>query len=105
MSSASLIRPGLDIVSGILGIVTGIIASARARGDIFRSFLASSYALKGDMQRAAAELAEARRLVADGRYSSIVRVRAVTSWGAPALCDLAEATYFAGLRMAGMREE
>ena len=72
---------------------------------IFRSFLASSCALKGDMQRAAAELAEARRLVTDDRYSSITRMRAVTWWGAPAIYDLAEATYFAGLRMAGMPDE
>jgi len=72
---------------------------------IFRSFLASSCALKGDMERAAAELAEARRLVGDDRYSSIARVRGVTSWGAPAIADLAEATYLAGLRRAGMPEE
>jgi adenylate cyclase len=72
---------------------------------IFRSFLASSCALKGDTQRAAAELAEARRLVADDRYSSIARVRAVTAWGGPAICDLAEATYFSGLRMAGMPDK
>jgi TolB-like protein len=72
---------------------------------IFRSFLASSCALKGDIQRAAAELAEARRLVADDRYASIRRVRAVTSWGTPAICGLAEATYLAGLRMAGMPDE
>jgi adenylate cyclase len=72
---------------------------------IFRSFLASSCALKGDIERAAAELAEARRLVGDDRYSSIARVRAVTPWGAPAICDLAEATYLAGLRMAGMPDE
>ena len=72
---------------------------------IFRSFLASSCALKGDMLRAAAELDEARRLVADDRYSSIARARSVTPWGAPAICDLAEATYFAGLRMAGMPDE
>jgi TolB-like protein len=78
--------------------------NATPEAAIFRSFLASSYALKGGMQRAAAELAEARRLVADDRYSSIVRVRAVTSWGAPAICDLAELTYFAGLRMAGVPE-
>ena len=55
---------------------------------IFRSFLASSCALKGDMERAAAELAEARRLVGDDRYSSIARVRAVTPWGAPAISEL-----------------
>ena len=56
------------------------------------------------MQRAAAELAEARKLVGDDRYSSIAGVRAVTPWGAPAIGDLAEATYLAGLRMAGMPE-
>jgi TolB-like protein len=72
---------------------------------IFRSFLASSCALKGDIQRAAAELAEARRLVGDDRYSSIARVRAITPWGAPPISRLAEATYLAGLRMAGMRDE
>jgi TolB-like protein len=79
--------------------------NATPEAGIFRSFLASSYALKGEMQRAADELAEARRLVTDDRYSSIIRVRAVTSWGAPAISDLAEATYLAGLRMAGMPDE
>ena len=79
--------------------------SATPAAAIFRSFLASSCALKGDMERAAAELAEARRLVGDDRYSSIERVRAVTSWDAPAIANLAEATYFAGLRMAGMHEK
>ena len=72
---------------------------------IFRSFLASSCALKGDMERAGAELAEARRLVGDDRYSSIARVRTITPWGAPAISDLAEATYLVGLRIAGMPEE
>jgi adenylate cyclase len=41
------------------------------------SHLASVYALKGESERAAAELAEARRLGRDGRFSSIAR------WGAP----------------------
>jgi len=72
---------------------------------IFRSFLSSSCALKGDMERATAELAEACRLVGDDRYSSIARVRAVTPWGVPAISDLAEATYLVGLRLAGMPEE
>jgi TolB-like protein/cytochrome c-type biogenesis protein CcmH/NrfG len=69
---------------------------------LFRALLASAYALKGEIQRAIAELAEARRLVGDDRYSSIARLRAVVSWGAPK--DLLEATYFAGLRKAGVRE-
>ena len=79
--------------------------SATPAAAIFRSFLASASALKGDTQRATAELAEARRLVADDRYLSIARVRAITPWGAPTIRDLAEATYLAGLRMAGMPED
>ena len=71
----------------------------------FRTFLASAYALTGYPERAAAELAEARKLVGDDRYSSIARVRAVSSWGAPEICALAEITYFAGLRKAGVPEE
>jgi TolB-like protein/Flp pilus assembly protein TadD len=70
---------------------------------LFRALLASAYALKGEIERAVAELAEARRLVGDDRYSSIARLRAVVSWGAPK--DLVETTYFAGLRKAGVPEE
>jgi len=71
---------------------------------IFRSFLASAYALKGDYERAAAELTAARRLVGDNRYSSIARLRTVDSWGVPKIRALVEATYFAGLRKAGVPE-
>ena len=71
----------------------------------FRTFVAAASALKGDTGRAAAELAEARRLVGDERYSSIARIRAITSWGEPSVCALAEGTYFAGLRKAGLLEE
>ena len=70
---------------------------------LFRALLASAYALKGEMEPAAAELAEARRLVGDDRYSSIARLRSVVSWGAPK--DLVETIYFAGLRKAGVPEE
>ncbi|MFL5266839.1 MAG: tetratricopeptide repeat protein [Stellaceae bacterium] len=72
---------------------------------IFRSFLASAYALKGDIERAAAEFAEARRLVADDRYASIARLRAVEPTGVPKIRALFEATYFAGLRKVGLPEE
>jgi len=68
--------------------------------------LASAYALKGDTERAAAELAEARRLSGDDHYSSLARLQAVGGyWGVPKLRALFEATYFAGLRKAGMPEE
>jgi hypothetical protein len=69
---------------------------------IFRTLLASAYALKGDTERAGAELAEARRLVGDDRYSSIARLRSVVSWGAPKV--LVETTCIAGLRKAGVPE-
>jgi TolB-like protein/Tfp pilus assembly protein PilF len=67
-----------------------------------RTFLASTYALQGDLQRAAAELTEARRLAGDDRYGSIARVRAISCWGVPEISALAEVTYFTGLRNAGV---
>jgi TolB-like protein/DNA-binding winged helix-turn-helix (wHTH) protein/Flp pilus assembly protein TadD len=67
--------------------------------------LAAAYALKGDVNRAAAELAEARRLSGDGRFTSIARLRAARSWGIQKVRALYEATYFAGLRNAGLPEE
>jgi len=72
----------------------------------FHASLASAYALKGDLERAAAELAEARRLSADDRYSSITRWKAALGiWGLASVRALYEATYLAGLRKAGMPEE
>jgi TolB-like protein/class 3 adenylate cyclase/Tfp pilus assembly protein PilF len=70
------------------------------------AYLASAYALKDEAERAAAELAEARRLSGDDRYSSLARLKAVIGHvGVPKVRDLYEATYFAGLRKAGMPEE
>jgi tetratricopeptide (TPR) repeat protein len=67
--------------------------------------LASAYALRGETERAAIELAEARRLSLDGRYSSIARLQATAYHGVPKIRALFEAIYFAGLRKAGMPEE
>ncbi len=69
------------------------------------AWLASAYALIGDSERAAAELAEARKLSGDRRYSSIARLQAVADWGVPKVRALFETTFFAGLRKAGMPEE
>jgi tetratricopeptide (TPR) repeat protein len=66
--------------------------------------LAAAYGLSGKIERAAAELAEARRLSGEGPFSSIARMRA-GNWGMPKIHALWEATYFAGLRKAGMPEE
>jgi TolB-like protein/Tfp pilus assembly protein PilF len=72
-----------------------------------RSRLASAYALSGETERAAAELAEARRLDGGDLFSSIARLKAYPGawWGVPKTRALWEATYFAGLRKAGMPEE
>jgi tetratricopeptide (TPR) repeat protein len=67
--------------------------------------LASAYALKGEAKRAAAELAEARKLSSDDRYSSVYHLRSVGDFGVPKIRSLYEATYFAGLCKAGMPEE
>jgi TolB-like protein/Flp pilus assembly protein TadD len=67
--------------------------------------LASAYGLKGEAERAAAELAEARRVVANDRYKSIARLKAVGNFGVPNISTLFEVSYFAGLRRAGMPEE
>jgi tetratricopeptide (TPR) repeat protein len=71
----------------------------------FHAFLASAYALKGNTDRAASELVEARRLVGDDRYTTIARLRSVGAWGVSRVRALIEERYFAGLRKAGMPEE
>jgi adenylate cyclase len=68
-----------------------------------RGHLASAYALKGDSERAAAELAEARRLSGSNLFTSIAHLKAYPN--APKIHALYEGTYFAGLRKAGMPEE
>ena len=68
-------------------------------------YLASAYALVGDTEHPAVELAEARRLTGCDLYSSIARIRALADYGVPAVRALFEATYFAGLRKARMPEE
>jgi adenylate cyclase len=70
----------------------------------FHMLLASAYALKGETERAAAEVAEARRLRGEGSFSSIAHIRA-GYWGVPKIRALYETTYFAGLRKAGVPEE
>ena len=84
----------------------------RVRSDIpahvfVRSRLASAYALRGETERAAAELAEARRLSGGDLFASIAQLKAHPgAWlGGPKIRALYEATYFAGLRKAGMPEE
>jgi adenylate cyclase len=87
-----------------------ILWSEKARGanpahPLYRAHLASAYALKGETERAATELAAAHRLTADSRYSSIAHLTAAQYLGVPKIRALLESTYLAGLRKAGMPEE
>jgi TolB-like protein/tetratricopeptide (TPR) repeat protein len=75
-----------------------------------RCWLASAYGLNGEIERASAELAEGRKLSSDDRYSSIAKLLKAGEtvagyWGVPKIRALFEATYFVGLRKAGMPEE
>jgi TolB-like protein/class 3 adenylate cyclase len=78
-----------------------------AAQSLIRAWLASAYALNGETERAAVELAEARRLSLDDRFSRITRLRALGFYkgAVPKIQAMTEATYFAGLRKAGMPEE
>ena len=69
--------------------------------------LAAAYGLSGDLDRAAAELSAARRLRREGSFSSIAEMKA-SGWLrslSSRTRALFEATYFTGLRKAGMPEE
>jgi TolB-like protein/DNA-binding winged helix-turn-helix (wHTH) protein len=82
------------------------VGDARYTGSsLIHAWLASAYALKGKVDRATSELAEARRLGDNDSYSSIARLRASEYWGVPKVRALFETTYFAALRKAGMPEE
>jgi TolB-like protein/class 3 adenylate cyclase len=80
--------------------------SAHGGLHFIHAYLAAGYALKGETGRASVALNEAHRLT--DRYSSIARLKAAsgTPWfEAPKLRALAETTFFAGLRLAGVPEE
>jgi hypothetical protein len=70
------------------------------------SWLASAYALKGETELAATELAEVGKLDGGDLFSSIAHLKARRwrTWGLE-IRALFEATYFDGLRKAGMPEK
>ena len=79
--------------------------SANPEHPLPHAYLASAYGLGDQIGRAAGELAHARRLASDDRYSSLARLRTVGPFGVPKIRALFEATYFVGLRTAGMAAE
>jgi TolB-like protein/cytochrome c-type biogenesis protein CcmH/NrfG len=66
------------------------------------AWLASAYALQGNTESAATDLAEARRLSGDKRYTSIASHKAAQPFIAPKIHDLAEQTFYVGLRKVGV---
>ncbi len=68
------------------------------------AWLAAAYGLKGDLPRAAAELADARKLAGNGAPASIAAARATSArdFAATSTQSLLEVTYLAGLRQAGV---
>jgi TolB-like protein/tetratricopeptide (TPR) repeat protein len=79
--------------------------SANPQLPMVHAWLAAACALNGEAERAAAELAQARGLSRDGRYSSIARLQAAGRFGVPKIQALVENTFLAGLRKAGMPQE
>jgi TolB-like protein/DNA-binding winged helix-turn-helix (wHTH) protein len=70
------------------------------------TWLAAAYGLKGDLPRAAAELAEARRLGGNGSPASIAAERGAgeKDFATPATRAMLETTFLAGLRQGGLPE-
>jgi adenylate cyclase len=77
--------------------------SENARLAVVHAYLAAAYALDGDTKRAQRELAEAQKL--SNAYSSLASVEKSSWYDEPKIRALAEATYFPGLRKAGISEE
>jgi TolB-like protein/Tfp pilus assembly protein PilF len=77
--------------------------SENARLAFVHAYLAAGYALKGDTERARAELREAQGL--SKAYFNLASVEKSHWYDNPEIRALAEATYFPGLRQAGIPEE
>ena len=77
---------------------------ANAAPAFLHAYLASAYALKGEGEHAASELAEARRLNIAGLDLTIASYRRGIEFAIPEIRALFEVTFFEGLRRAGMPE-
>jgi adenylate cyclase len=107
--------PGIAPWYGRLGVVQllqghtdrALVWLEKAKGEnprlaFVHAYLAAGYALEGDTERARTELTEAQRL--SKGYSSLANVEKSIWYDEPKIRALAEATYFPGLRRAGMPE-
>jgi len=109
-------EPGIALWHGRLGIVELLQShtdealswlekanSENPRLPVVHAYLAAAYALKGQTERARAALAEAQRL--SPVYANLASVQKSNWYDEPKIRALAEATYFSGLRKAGLPEE
>jgi adenylate cyclase len=76
--------------------------SENGRLPVVHAYLAAAYALNGETQRGRDELVEAQAL--SGAYSSLAKVMKSAWYDNRKIRALAETTYFAGLRKAGLPE-
>ena len=108
-------EPGIAVWHGRVGVAKllqsqtdeALIWLEKARSEnpripFVHAYLAAAYALKGDAERAHKELAEAKQL--SPSYASLAQVKKSTWYDNPKIRGFAEATYFPGLRSAGMPE-
>ena len=103
MGEAHLLQSRLD------DAIAWLDKARRANPDYWyvHAYLAAACGLAGNSERAAAELAEARRLNKHRLPITIAqsRVNAARNFTAAETSSLVEATYLAGLRVAGVPEE
>jgi TolB-like protein/Tfp pilus assembly protein PilF len=69
-----------------------------------RAYLAAAYAIEGDARAAAVELDAARKIRGPEFHSSIAHLKTTAYFGVPTVRAQFDATYFAGLRKAGVPE-
>jgi adenylate cyclase len=96
----------MQLLDGHTDVAIGWLERAKSENAqlaVVHAYLAAAYGLKGEIERARAELADARRL--SSAYSSLASIEKSTWYDDPQIRRLAEATYFKGLRQAGISEE
>jgi adenylate cyclase len=109
-------EPGIAVWHGRVGVAKllqsqtdeALVWLEKARSEnprlpFVHAYLAAAYGLKGDAERARKELAEAQHL--SPAYASLAQVEKSSWYNDPKIRAFAQATYFPGLRSAGMPQQ